>query len=338
MQPRQLQNNQPLKFMKNKYLGFAAAICFSAAFWPAAGSAQTFPTRPIRWLVPVPAGATTDIVTRIVAQKMSEAFGQQVVVDNRPGGVMTIATDLVAKALPDGHTIATLLTPTAVNPYVLKNLPYNTERDLQPVSQMVAVPGVMTMNPGVPASNLKEVIALARAKPGALNYGSPGQLTSGHLSMELLKLNAGINIQHIPYKGGAPAIADMIGGQIQFLISGPPGVLPHINAGRLRAIATTSARRSPGLPNTPTFIESGVPNFDTSEWYGVFAPAKVPRPILNKLAGEIARIVKLPDVAEKLSAQGAIPVGSNAEEFARFVKAEMNLWGNVARKIGMKPD
>lgn len=269
---------------------------------------------------------------------MSDAWGQQVVVDNRPGGVMTIATDLVAKAPPDGYTIATLLTPTAVNPYVLKNLPYNTERDLQPVSQMVAVPGVMTMNPGVPANNLKDVIALAKAKPGALNYGSPGQLTSGHLSMELLKLTAGINIQHVPYKGGAPAIADMIGGQIQFLISGPPGVLPHIKAGRLKAIATTSARRSPGLPDTPTFMESGVPNFDTSEWYGVFSPANVPGPVLDKLAGEIARIVKLPDMAEKLSAQGAIPVGSSAETFARFLKAEMNLWGNVAKKIGMKPD
>jgi tripartite-type tricarboxylate transporter receptor subunit TctC len=313
-------------------------IAVGGLLWTGISFAQQFPTRPIRFLVPVPAGATTDIVTRIVAQKMSDAFGQQVVVDNRPGGVMTIATDLVAKAPPDGYTIATLLTPTAVNPYVLKNLPYNTGRDLQAVSQMVAVPGVMTMNAGVPANNLKEVIALAKAKPGALNYGSPGQLTSGHLSMELLKLNAGINIQHIPYKGGAPAIADMIGGQIQFLISGPPGVLPHINAGRLKAIATTAARRSPGLPNTPTFIEAGVPNFDTSEWYGVFAPANVPKPILNKLAGEIARIVKLPDVSEKLSQQGAIPVGSSADDFTRFVKAEMNLWGNVARKIGLKPD
>ena len=322
---------------KIKYL---STIC--VALLPVVSMAQSpagaFPARPIRWLVPVPAGSTTDIVTRIVAQKMSDAFGQQVVVDNRPGGVMMIATDLVAKAPPDGYTLATLLTPTAVNPFVLKSLPYDTERDLQPVSQMVGVPGVMTMNPGVPANNLKEVIALAKAKPGALNYGSPGQLTSGHLSMELLKLNAGINMQHVPYKGGAPAIADMIGGQIQFLISGPPGVLPHINSGRLKAIATTAAKRSPGLPNTPTFIESGMANFDTSEWYGVFAPANVPRPILNKLSAEIARIVKIPEVAEKLSAQGAIPVGSSADEFTRFVKAEMNLWGNVARKIGLKPD
>jgi tripartite-type tricarboxylate transporter receptor subunit TctC len=305
---------------------------------PVISFAQQFPTRPIRFLVPVPAGSTTDIVTRIVAQRMGEAWHQQIVVDNRPGGVMTIATDLVAKAPPDGYTIATLLTPTAVNPYVLKNLPYNTERDLQAVSQMVAVPGVMTMNPGVPANNLKEVIALAKAKPGTLNYGSPGQLTSGHLSMELLKLRMGLTIQHVPYKGGAPAITDMIAGQIQFLISGPPGVLPHINAGRLRAIATTAAKRSPGLPSTPTFIEAGVTDFDTSEWYGVFAPAGLSQPVLDKLAREIARIVKLPDVAEKLSAQGAIPVGSGADEFTRFVKAEMNLWGNVATKIGLKPD
>ena len=315
-----------------------AALALISATAHAQTGAENFPNRPLRLIIPQAAGGATDIFIRTIVPKLSENLAQQVVVDNRPGGVMTIATDLVAKAPPDGYTLATLLTPTAVNPYVLKNLPYDTERDLQAVSQMVGVPGVMTMNASVPANNLKEVIALAKAKPGALNYGSPGQLTSGHLSMELLKLNAGINIQHIPYKGGAPAIADMIGGQIQFMISGPPGVLPHINAGRLKAIATTAARRSPGLPNTPTFIEAGVPNFDTAEWYGVFAPANVPKPLLNKLAGEIARIVKLPDVADKLSAQGAIPVGSNADEFTRFVKAEMNLWGNVARKIGLKPD
>ncbi len=286
----------------------------------------------------MPAGGTTDIITRLVAHRMSEAFAQQIVVDNRPGGVMTIATELLAKAPADGYTIGTLLTPTTVNPYVLKDLPYNTERDLQAVSQMVAVPGVMTMNPGVPANNLKEIIALAKAKPSTLNYGSPGAITSGHLSMELLKLHAGIDIQHIPYKGGAPAIAGLIGGQIQFLISGAPGVLPHVNAGRLKAIATTGAKRSPGMPNTPTFIESGVPNFDKAEWYGVFVPANVPRPIINKLAAEVARIIRLPDISEKLSAQGAILVGSGPEEFTRFVRSEMKLWGTVAKKIGLKPD
>ena len=299
---------------------------------------QQYPARPIRWIVPVPAGATTDIVTRLVAQKMSEAWGQQVVVDNRPGGVFTVGSEIVAKAPPDGYTIGTLLTPHVVNPFVMKNLPYNTERDFTPVSLMVIVPGVMTMYPGVGANNLKDVIALAKAKPGQLNYGSPGQLTSGHLSMELLNLQAGINITHIPYKGGAPAIIDLIGGRIQFMISGPPGVLPHYKAGRLKPIATTAAKRSPGLPEVPTFAESGLPGFDTYEWYGVFAPGSMPKPVLTKLSNEIARIIKLPEMSEKLAAQGAIPVGNSAEDFARFVKGEMAQWGKLAQKIGLKPD
>jgi tripartite-type tricarboxylate transporter receptor subunit TctC len=225
-----------------------------------------------------------------------------------------------------------------VNPFVLKNLPYNTERDFTPVSLLVIVPGVMTMHPAVGPNNLKEVIALAKAKPGQLNYGSPGQLTSGHLSMEMLKLAAGINIAHIPYKGGAPAIADLIGGRIQFLISGPPGVLPHINAGRLKPIAVTAAKRSPGLPNTPTFQESGLAGFDTYEWYGVFAPGRLPKPVLAKLSQEIARIIKLPEMSERLAQQGALPVGNTSEEFAAFVKKEMAQWGTLAQKIGLKPD
>ncbi len=300
--------------------------------------AQSYPTRPIRWIVPVPAGATTDIVTRLVGQKMSESWGQQVIVDNRAGGAMIIGSDIVAKAQPDGHTIGTLLTPHIVNPFVLKNLPYDTLRDFTPVTLMVMVPGVMTMYPGVPATHLKEVIALAKAKPGSLNYGSPGPLTSGHLSMEMLKLTAGINMTHIPYKGGAPAIADLIAGQIQFLISGPPGVLQHINSKRLKAIATTAAKRSPGLPDTPTFAESGLTGFDTYEWYGVFAPGKLPKDVLAKLSQEIARIIKLPDMSDKLSVQGAIPVGNTADEFAAFIKREMNTWGKVAQQVGLKPD
>ena len=311
----------------------------AAALAPIPNShAQNFPTRPIRWIVPVPAGATTDIVTRLVAQKMGENWGQQVIVDNRAGGAMIIGTDTVAKATPDGYTVGTLLTPTIVNPFVLKNLPYDTVKDLTPVSLMVMVPGVMTMFPGVPANNLKEVIALAKARPGALNYGSPGPLTSGHLSMEMLKITAGINMTHIPYKGGAPAIADLIAGQIQFLISGPPGVLPHINSKRLKAIATTAAKRSPGLPDTPTFAESGLPGFDTYEWYGVFAPGNMPKDVLNKLSREIARIVNLPEMSEKLSVQGAIPVGNTSAEFTAFVKKEMDTWGKVAQQVGLKPD
>ena len=321
--------------IRSAALAAAACACIVAS---SAAAAQQYPTRPIRWIVPVPAGSTTDIVTRLVAQKLHEAWGQQVVVDNRPGGVFTVGTEIVAKAPADGHTIGTLLTPHVVNPYVLKNLPYNTERDFTAVSLMVIVPGVLSMHPGVGANSLREVIAVAKAKPGQLNYGSPGQLTSGHLSMELLNLHAGINITHIPYKGGAPAIIDLIAGRIQFMISGPPGVLPHIKAARLKAIATTAAKRSPGLPETPTFAESGMPGFDTSEWYGVFAPGRIPTPVLAKLSREIGRIVQLPEISDKLAVQGAIPVGNSSEEFDAFVKREMNQWGKLAQKIGLKPD
>ncbi|HEV7392668.1 MAG TPA: tripartite tricarboxylate transporter substrate binding protein [Burkholderiales bacterium] len=319
--------------------GFAMALALVAnATVIGSVDAQQYPTRPIRWIVPVPAGSTTDIVTRLVAQKMNEAWAQQIVVDNRPGGVFTVGSEIVAKAPSDGYTIGTLLTPHVVNPFVLKNLPYNTERDFTPVSLMVIVPGVMSMYSGLGPNTLKEVIALAKAKPGQLNYGSPGPLTSGHLSMELLNLQAGINITHIPYKGGAPAIIDLIGGRIQFMISGPPGVLPHIKAGRLRPIATTAAKRSPGLPDVPTFAESGLPGFDTYEWYGVFAPGRMPKAVLTKLSGEIARIIQLPEMSDKLAVQGAIPVGNSADEFARFVKSEMDQWGKIAQKIGLKPD
>ena len=321
-----------------KKFALVALAALGAGADATAADAQNYPSRPIRWIVPVPAGATTDIVTRLVGQKMSESWGQQVIVDNRPGGAFVIGSDVVAKATPDGYTVGTLLTPHIVNPYVMKNLPYDTLRDFTPVSLMVIVPGVMTMYPGVPANNLKDVIALAKAKPGTLNYGSPGPLTSGHLSMEMLKLTAGVSITHIPYKGGTPAIADLIGGQIQFLISGPPGVLPHIKSGRLKAIATTAAKRSPGLPDTPTFAESGLTGFDTYEWYGVFAPGRMPKDVLAKLSREIARIIKLPDMSEKLSVQGAIPVGNTSAEFAAFVKREMDTWGKVAQQVGLKPD
>jgi tripartite-type tricarboxylate transporter receptor subunit TctC len=295
-------------------------------------------SRPVRWIVPVPPGATADIITRVVALRLGEALGQQVVVDNRPGGVFTVGSEIVARGGPDGRTIGTLLTPHVVNPFVLKNLPYDTERDFTPITLMVIVPGVMTMYPGVGANSLQDVIALARAKPEALNYGSPGQLTSGHLSMEMLKLQMGINITHVPYKGGAPAIVDLVGGRIQFLISGPPGVLPHIKAGRLKPIATTAAKRSPGLPDVPTFAESGVPGFDTYEWYGVFGPGNMPKEMLAQLSREIARIIQLPELSERLVSQGALPVGNSAGEFARFVKSEMNQWGRLAQKIGLKPD
>ncbi len=321
-----------------KKFGLLMLVALGAIGGVPIADAQDYPTRPIRWIAPAAPGSTLDMITRLVAQKINEAWGQQVMVDNRPGGAFVIGSDIVAKAAPDGHTIGTLLTTHVVSPYVRNDLPYDTLRDFTPVTLMVIVPGVMTMHPSVPANTLQDVIALAKAKPGLLNYASPGPLTSGHLSMEMLKLTAGVDIQHVPYKSGAPAIADLIGGQVQLLISGPPGVLPHIKSGRLKAIATTAAKRSPGLPDTPTFAESGLLGFDTYEWYGVFAPGKLPKDVLAKLSREIARIIKLPEISEKLSLQGAIPVGGTSEEFDAFIRKEMDTWGKVAQQVGLKAD
>lgn len=321
-----------------KKFGLLMLVVSGAMCGVPAAHAQDYPTRPIRWIAPAAPGSTLDMLTRLVAQKVNEAWGQQVMVDNRPGGAFVIGSDIVAKAAPDGHTIGTLLTTHVVSPAVRKDLPYDTLRDFTPVTLMVIVPGVMTMHPSVPANTLQDVIALAKTNPRLLNYASPGQLTSGHLSMEVLKLTAGVDIQHVPYKSGAPAIADLIGGQVQLLISGPPGVLPHIKSGRLKAIATTAAKRSPGLPDTPTFAEAGLVGFDTYEWYGVFAPGKLPKDVLAKLSREIARIIKLPEISEKLSLQGALPVGSTSEEFDAFIRKEMDTWGKVAQQVGLKAE
>jgi tripartite-type tricarboxylate transporter receptor subunit TctC len=315
-----------------------ACSMLATALPPHFASAQQYPTRPIRWIVPVPPGATTDILSRLIGSKMSEAWGQQVVVDNRSGGAFVIGTEIVAKAAPDGHTIGIFLTPHVVNLFVLKNLPYDTVRDFQPVTLIAIVPGVMVTNPNVPVASIRDVIALAKAKPGQLNYGSPGAMTSGHLSMELLNLMAGVKILHVPYKGGAPAIVDLLGGQIQFVILGPPTVMAHLKAGRLKAVATTAVKRSPGLPDTPTFAESGLPGYDTYEWYGLFAPARIPRPVLAKLNGEVNRIIALPDVRERMLGLGAIPSGNSPEEFGAFVRREMERWGKVAQQVGLRPD
>ena len=303
-----------------------------------ASHAESYPDRAIRFVVPYPPGGTTDVLARLVGQKLSEAWGQPVIVDNRPGGVAVIGSDVVAKATPDGYTIGMFLTPHAVNPFIMSNLPYDTQRDFAPVSLVAIVPGILSMNPSVPAQNLQDIVALAKAKPGLLNYASPGPITSGHLSMELLKHMAGIEIRHVPYKGGAPALTAVMANEVQLFISGPPNVLPQIRAGRLKAIAVTTAARLPALPDLPTVAEQGFPGYDTYEWYGVFAPGKTPAPVLEKLSREIARLIKLPQVSERISAQGAEPQGNSRAEFDKFVRNEMSKWGTLAKRIGLRPD
>ena len=316
------------------------ALTIATALAPVAPAhAQNYPARPIRWIVPVPAGATTDIVTRLVAQKMGEAWKQQVVVDNRAGGAMIIGTDTVAKATPDGYTIGTLLTPTIVNPFVLKNLPYDTLKDLTPVSLMVMVPGVMTMFPGVPANNLKEVIALAKSKPGALNYGSPGPLTSGHLSMEMLKITAGINMTHIPYKGGSgQMVSDLLAGQVQLESMGLPPAMPYVKSGRLRVIGVTSLKRSPLLPEAPTVAESGLPGYEVNSWYGMFAPPAVSKEIIAKINADIVALLGGTDIKERLASLGAEPQPMTPDEFGRFVREDIAKWAKVVKESGAKID
>ncbi|MCC6532237.1 MAG: tripartite tricarboxylate transporter substrate binding protein [Burkholderiales bacterium] len=300
--------------------------------------AAGFPSRPMRWIVPVPPGATTDILSRMLAQKMGEAWNQRIVVDNRSGGAYVVGSTIIARATPDGHTVGLLLSPHAVGPFAIKDLPYDPIKDFQPIGLVAMVPGVMVTHPSIPVSTIQDVIAYAKARPGKAFYGSPGQLSSGHMSMELVNLMGGVKITYIGYPGGAPAIADVLGGRIQFVILGPPAVMGHLQTGKLKAIGTTAAKRSPGLPNVPTFAESGLPGFDTSEWYGVFAPANIPRPVLAKLNAEINRIIALPDIKERMLTLGAIPAGGTPEAFSAFVKREMERWGKVAIEVGIKPN
>jgi tripartite-type tricarboxylate transporter receptor subunit TctC len=312
------------------------------ALFPAAVAAQSgadsFPSRPVRWIVPVAPAGTTDILARLIGARLHEAWTQQVIIDNRPGGAFVTGTDILAKSSPDGHTIGMLLSPHAVNPFVMKKLPYDSVKDFQPVTLVAIVPGLLTMHPGVPAKNLKDIIALAKAKPGSLNYGSPAPMTSGHLSMELLKLMLGLDITHVPYKGGAPAMGAVMAGESHMMISGPATVQANVKAGKLKAIAVTTAQRSPGMPDVPTFQESGVPGFDTYEWYGVFAPAGVPRQVLAKLNRDIASAVQIPEVSARMNGMGCIPKTNTPADFAAFVKSEMEKWGGLARKVNLQPN
>ena len=313
-----------------------AALLLIAALLSLPAHAQEYPTRTIKLILPYPPGGTTDILSRLIADKLSQAFNQTVVVDNRPGGNSIIATNAVAHAPPDGYTIGMFLTTLAVNPYVTKNLPYDTEKDLTPVALVAIVPGLMVANVETPVNNLQDVIKLAKSEPGKLNYGSPGPLTSGHLSMELVKKMAGIDIVHVPYKGGQPSVLGLLQNQVQFSIAGPPSLMQHVTAGKFKAIAVTTAKRVPSLPNVPTMAEQGLTGYDTFEWYGILAPGGTPKAIVDKLNREILRILDLPDMQEKLAAQGAIVEKKSPEEFGVLVKSEMAKWKAAIAEMNFK--
>ena len=322
--------------MAAAYRDFFFLLC---AFTFSAACAQPYPVKPVRLVVTYTAGGPADIAARALAQKLAEMWGQQVVVDNRAGAGGIIGTELVAKAAPDGYT---LLHGTAagliINPLLVKKLSYDTFRDFAPVSMVVIVPQLLVTHPALPATTLKELIALAKARPGALNYASVGIGSPNHLGMELLKSMAGIDMVHVPYKGATPAMADLIAGQVLLAFNGMASVLPQIASGKMKAIAIGSARRSPAAPDVPTVAEAGLPGFEYVAWNGNFAPAGTPAALVNRLSADIRKALAAPDVVQRLASLGSEPGGNTPAEFAAYVKADHARWARVVQAVGLKAE
>ena len=319
------------------FLSIAALAGFSAAV-QAADPAQ-YPSRPIRMVVPFAAGSNSDILARTVAVRMSEAWGQQVIVDNRPGAGGNIGTDLVAKAQPDGYSIVLgAASVLAINASLYKQMPYDTATAFAPITLMVKTTNVLVVTPALPVKSVKELIAYGKANPDKLTYASAGAGGTIHLSAELFKSMAGIEMVHVAYKASPLAHLDMIGGQVQVMFDATLTALPQIKAARLRALGVTTAKRSPQLPDVPTIAEAGLPGYEAVGWFGFAAPARTPKDVVGKLNGEIVRILGLPEVRERLIALGAEPVGDSPEEFERFRKAEMLKWAKVIKALNLTLD
>ena len=313
-----------------------AVLCLLA--WHSAQAADGYPARPIRMIVPVSPGATTDTLARAVGAKVSESVGQQVVIDNRAGASGVIGTDLVSRAAPDGYTILVITSTHTINPSLQKNLPFDPVRDFTPIILMASSPTVLIVHPSLAATNLKEFIALAKAKPGQLNFGSGGTGTSTHLVAELLKSTAGIDTNHVPYKGAAPALTDVLAGQLHFMFSGIVPALPQIRGGKVRALGVTSLTRSGAAPEIPTLAESGLPGFSFGLWYGVLGPAGLPQAVVDKLNAEIRRAMTLPDVRARLVTEGADVVASSPKGLLDHMQKEIATYRKLVQNAGIKPD
>ena len=301
-------------------------------------SAQPYPSKPIRLVVAFPPGGTGDISARTIAQKLGELLGQPVIVDNRPGAGGNIGTDLVAKAAPDGYTITAGSSNTHVtNLSLYKSVPYDPVRDFAPITIAVIVSNVLVVNPAVPASSVRELIALARRAPGSLRFASAGSGTTPHIAGEMFRLMTGTDLVHVPYKGGAPALIDVVNGQVEMMFAGLATALPHVKAGRLRVLAITEKARSRVLPDLPTVAESGLPDFDVGLWIGLLAPAGTPQDIVSRLHLETVRALKDPVVAERLSQQGLEPLGNTPAEFAATLKADLAKWSRIFKQAGIQP-
>ena len=297
---------------------------------------QAYPSKPIRLIVPYPPGGSTTAIARIVGQKLNESWGQSVIVDNRGGGNTIIGTEALTKSPPDGYTIFLADATLAVLPHLYRDLSYDTLKDLAPVASISISPQVLVVHPSVPANNLQEFIALAKSRPGELNFASSGGATTNRLAAELFCMLTGVKMQNIAYKGAGPAITDVIAGQVQLLFNVPINVLPHIKSGRLKPIAITGETRLAALPEVPTFIEAGLPNFDMGPWYGIAAPGGTPRVIIDKLAAEINRVLRMSDVREKLESQGMRPLISTPEQFGAHLKSEMAKFAKIVEAANIK--
>jgi len=316
-----------------------ALLIFLASLVCATAAAQTaYPARPVRFIVPSAAGGGTDIIARAISLKLAESLGQPFVVENRPGAGQMIGIELAAKSPADGYTILMAASTLAINPIMYKKVPYDPVRDFAPITQAATLPNVLVVHPSLPVKSVAELIAYAKANPGKLNFASAGIGTSPQMSIELLKSMAGIDMVHIPYKGTSPGVVDLLAGQVLVMAPNVLTALPHIKAGKLRALAVTSTKRTEALPEVPTVAEAGLPGYDSTQWYGVLAPAGTQPQIVARLHGEIVRALRDPEVGKRLAADGADAVGSSPEEFAAFIKSESEKWAKVASAAGIKPE
>jgi tripartite-type tricarboxylate transporter receptor subunit TctC len=324
--------------MSRSHFGRLAAVA-AAALFSVGAAAQTYPTKPIRMIVGFAPGGGTDVVARVISQKLSEWYGQQVIVENRAGATGTIGADVVAKSAPDGYTlIMGHVNSHAIAPSMFKKLPYDALRDFAPVAYVGYVPNVLVVHPSVPAKSMKELIALAKAKPGGLNYASSGTGSTQHLAGEMFKQLAGVDIVHVPYKGSGQAIGDLLAGTVTMNFDTMPPVIDHIKGGRLRALAISTPRRLGQLPDVPTFVEEGMSGFDVTNWYGVMAPAGTPREIVTKLNADINKAMQVPEVRARLEQVGTQLREGSAADFEAFQKAEVAKYAKLVKDAGIQPD
>lgn len=318
-------------------IAFIPALVLVATAPAYAQDAASYPSRPIRMIVPFAPGGGLDITTRLIGQKLTEKWGQNVVVDSRPGAATIVGTEIASKAAPDGYTLLMITTTFAINPGLYAKLPYDPVKQFTPVTQLNSQPNVVVVAPSFPAKSVKDLIALAKSKPGELTFASPGAGSAPHLSAEMFQRAAGIRMIHVPYKGIPPAVTDVLGGRVGMLFTTTISAAPHVNSGKLRAIALTSARRQPSMPDVPTIGET-IPGYRAEAFQGMVAPAGVPQPIIEKLAAEVTRIVHLPETVKRFQLDGAEAVGSSPKEFAAFLAAEMQKWAKVIKDAGIKAD